>query len=125
MIRRPLTMLTVLALLVACSTPAFAQTSSDYFLHGVGSDNNPPTLLLNTTAPTASTEKFRDSAAVTFSGSNPWKEIGTWPAAAPLTTGTLTALALRQRRSGSQRKDAEDQKRTSHHRSVAVYNTEP
>ena len=75
------------------ATPGLAQTSTDYFLHGTGPDNNPPTLLLNTTAPTATTEKFRDSTAVNFSGGNAWKEIGTWPAAASLTTGTLTALS--------------------------------
>lgn len=72
---------------------AQAQTSTDFFLHGTGPDNNPPTLLLNPTAPTASTEKFRDSAAVNFSGGNAWKEIGTWPAAASLSTGTLTTLS--------------------------------
>ncbi len=75
------------------ATPGLAQTSTDFFLHGTGPDNNPPTLLLNTTAPTGSTEKFRDSAGVNFSGGNAWKEIGTWPAAASLTTGTLTTLS--------------------------------
>lgn len=69
-----------------------AQTSTDYFLHGAGPDNNPPTLVLDTTAPTASAAKFRDSAGVNFSGGNAWKDIGTWPAAASLTTGTLTTL---------------------------------
>ena len=58
-----------------------AQSATDYVLHGTGPDNNPPTLLLNTTAPTATTAKFRDSVAVNFSGGNPWKDIGTWPAA--------------------------------------------
>jgi YD repeat-containing protein len=70
-----------------------AQSPTDFFLHGTGPDNNPPTLLLNTTAPTATNAKFRDSAAVNFSGGNPWKDIGTWLATASLTTGTLTALS--------------------------------
>jgi len=93
MIRRYLTILTVLVMIVVFSAPTFAQTSSDYFLHGTGPDNNPPTLVLNTTAPTATAAKFRDSASVNFSGGNVWKDIGTWPAAAVLTTGTLTALS--------------------------------
>mgnify|MGYP001583715223 CR=1 FL=1 len=91
--RRSAPLLTVLAMGLALTVPAFAQTSSDYFLHGTGPDNNPPTLPLNTTAPTAGTAKFRDSAAVNFGGGNLWKDIGTWPAASLLTTGTLTALS--------------------------------
>jgi hypothetical protein len=70
-----------------------AQTPTDLFLHGIGPDNNPPTLVLDQAAPTAGTAKFRDSASVNFSGGNPWKEIGAWPAAASLTAGTLTALS--------------------------------
>jgi len=80
-------------LLLGSSPPVQAQTSSDFFLHGTGPDNNPPTLFLNTTAPTAATAKFRDSAGVNFSGGNLWKDIGAWPAAASLTVGTLTALS--------------------------------
>ncbi len=91
--RRWLTLLTVLVMGLALTVPAFAQTSSDYFLRGTGPDNNPPTLLLNTTAPTTTTAKFRDSAGVNFSGGNLWKDIGTWPAPASLTAGTLTALS--------------------------------
>jgi RHS repeat-associated protein len=70
-----------------------AQTPTDFFLHGTGPDNNPPTLVLNTTSPTATSAKFRDSAGVNFSGGNPWKEIGAWPAVSSLTNGTLTALS--------------------------------
>jgi len=70
-----------------------AGAATDFFLHGVGPNNNPPTLSLDTTAPTASTAKFRDSASVNFSGGNLWKEIGAWPAAAALTSGDLTALS--------------------------------
>jgi hypothetical protein len=82
-----------LAMGLTLTAPTFAQTTSDYFLHGTGPDNNPPTLLLNTTAPTVGTAKFRDSAAVNFNGGNLWKDIGTWPAVASLATGTLTTLS--------------------------------
>jgi hypothetical protein len=49
-----------------------------FYLHGTGPNANPPTLLLNNNVPTATTEKYRDSTGVNFSGGNPWKEIGTW-----------------------------------------------
>jgi hypothetical protein len=45
--------------------------------------------LLNNNAPTATTEKYRDSAGVNFSGGNLWKEIGTWQVTS---SGTLTEL---------------------------------
>lgn len=64
-----------------------------FYLRGAGPNSNPPTLFLNHTAPTATTAKFKDSPAVNFSGGNLWKEIGAWPAASALTTGTLTALS--------------------------------
>ncbi len=63
------------------------------YLHGTGPVNNPPTLFLNTTAPTAANEKFKDSAPITRNNENPWKEVGTWAAAAPMTTGTFTSLS--------------------------------
>src|SRR5438445_1620258 len=72
---------------------AFSQTSSDFFLHGSGGTANPPTLFLDRTGPTATTEKFKDSPSVNFSGGNPWKQVGTWPAQSALTNGTLTALS--------------------------------
>ncbi|TMI96014.1 MAG: hypothetical protein E6H01_14115 [Bacillati bacterium ANGP1] len=72
---------------------AFSQTSSDFFLHGSGGTANPPTLFLDRAAPVATTEKFKDSPSVNFSGGNPWKEVGTWPAQPALTNGTLTALS--------------------------------
>ncbi|MDF0643088.1 MAG: IPT/TIG domain-containing protein [Nitrospira sp.] len=78
---------------LAASPVVRAQTGTDFFLHGTGPDNNPPTLFLNTNAPAAATAKFRDSAGVNFNGGNLWKDIGTWPAASSLTTGTLTALS--------------------------------
>jgi len=85
--------LTGLLVLVVDLPVVEAQSPIDFFLHGTGPDNNPPTLFLNTAEPTVATAKFRDSASVNFNGGNPWKEIGTWPAASPLTTGTLTALS--------------------------------
>ncbi|MGH7752832.1 MAG: PKD domain-containing protein, partial [Gemmatimonadales bacterium] len=81
------------ALLLLLCTGVARAAPQDFFLHGTGPDNNPPTLLLNTTAPTAASAKFRDSAAVNFSGGNPWKEVGTWPADPSLTSGTLTAAS--------------------------------
>jgi hypothetical protein len=63
-----------------------------FYLHGTGPSSNPPTLFLDNTSPTFTTAKFKDSTAVNFSGGNPWKEIGTWPAASALTTRNLTAL---------------------------------
>ena len=57
----------------------------DFFLHGGASlDNN---------SPTAVTAKYKDSPSIKFGGGNPWKEIGTWTAAASLTDGRLEALS--------------------------------
>jgi len=64
-----------------------------FYLHGTGPTDNPPTLFLNTTAPTATSAKFRDSAGISFSGGNPWKNIGTWSAAPSQTSGTLNTLS--------------------------------
>ena len=61
-----------------------------YFLHGTGSNGNPTGLFMNNAAPTASTAKFMDSAAVRFSGGNAFKEIGTWSSTS--ITGTLSSL---------------------------------
>jgi len=68
-------------------------TPRDFYLHGTGPNNNPPTLFLDNTPPVATTAKFRDSAAVSFSGGNPWKDIGTWSATPALSAGTLTTLS--------------------------------
>lgn len=67
--------------------------ASTFYLHGTGAADNPPTLFLNTTAPTATTEKFKDSTSISNAGGNLWKEVGTWPAAAAMTTGSLTSLS--------------------------------
>src|SRR5438132_386314 len=72
--------------------PLSSQTTPDFFLHGAGATANPPTLFLDATAPTATTEKYKDSTSLNFSGGNLWKEVGTWPAAPTLTAGTLSAL---------------------------------
>ncbi|MGH9754252.1 MAG: lamin tail domain-containing protein [Blastocatellia bacterium] len=71
----------------------FPPVNLSFFLHGEGSANNPPTLFLDQTAPTATTAKFKDSAAIKFRGGNSWKEIGHWQAAPAMTIGTLTALS--------------------------------
>jgi hypothetical protein len=67
------------------SAPALsplADLSSDQlFLHGTGGQANTSTLFLDAQAPSASTEKFRDSSGVKFSGGNLWAEVGTWTAA--------------------------------------------
>jgi chitodextrinase len=60
-----------------------------FYLHGTGPNNNPPTLFLDNSSPTAGTPKYRDSAGIKFSGGNLWKEIGTWQVT---TSGTLTEL---------------------------------
>ncbi len=77
--------LSVLAMFLP-SVPA----SAAFYLHGSGPNANPAVLFLDNTAPTATTEKYRDSAGVNFSGGNPWREIGTWTIPA---TGALTALS--------------------------------
>ena len=78
---------------VSLVSSASAQTATNFFLHGTGADANPPTLFLDTGAPTASTAKYKDSAGVNFAGGNPWIEVGTWPANPVPAAGTLTALA--------------------------------
>src|SRR5262245_43448263 len=61
---------------------------TDVFLHNSGSS-----LVLNGVAPTAATAALQDSAALKFSGGNPWKAIGTWSATAAFTAGTLDSLS--------------------------------
>jgi len=51
---------------------------SKFFLHSNGA-----TLFANAAAPTSAAEIFRDSAAVNFTGGNPWKKIGTWTLTIP------------------------------------------
>lgn len=54
--------------------------TSTLYLHGAGATANPPTLSLNDTPPTGSTDKYKDSSAVNFANGNSWKEVGTWSA---------------------------------------------
>ena len=58
--------------------------SANFFLHGSGGLANPSTLFLNSSAPTVAAASYKDSAGINFSGGDPWKEIGTWPAAPAL-----------------------------------------
>jgi hypothetical protein len=44
----------------------------DYFLHSGSND------FLDTTAPTATTAKFKDSPGINFKNGNPWQAIGAW-----------------------------------------------
>jgi hypothetical protein len=63
-----------------------------FYLHGTGPDNNPPTLFLDNSAPSAADAKFKDSSGVNFNGGNPWKDIGAWAANPTLSSGNLTTL---------------------------------
>ena len=47
---------------------------------------------MTSTAPTATTAQFKDSASIRFSGGNSWTEIGTWTASPAGSAQTLTAL---------------------------------
>jgi len=82
--------LTVASLAVAVS--AHAQTTTDQYLHGSGGTANPPTLMLNATAPTDTTAKYKDSSSVNFTGGNAWQLVGTWPTSPVLAAGKLTGL---------------------------------
>jgi hypothetical protein len=66
--------------------------TSTTYLHGAGATANPPTLSLDAVAPTASTDKYKDSSSVNFSGGNAWKDVGTWNAAP--STGTQSLIEL-------------------------------
>jgi hypothetical protein len=73
---------------------AIAQSAPpvNFYLHGTGPNDNPPTLFLDNSAPTAATAKFKDSSSINFNGGNPWKEVGVWAASPARTPGMLTAL---------------------------------
>jgi hypothetical protein len=62
------------------------------YLHGSGGTANPPTLFLDANAPTAGPGKYKDSPSVKFSAGNPYKEVGTWTAAAGAVNGQLTGF---------------------------------
>ena len=69
------------------------QATSNFYLHGTGPVDNPPTLFLDNTVPTATNAKFKDSSSINFSGGNLWKDVGSWNASPGLTRGTLTSLS--------------------------------
>jgi hypothetical protein len=69
-----------------------ASPSFTAYLHGSESSANPPILFLDDIAPTAATEKYKDSDGVNFNNGNPWAPIGTWTSQPMLTPGTLSAL---------------------------------
>ena len=78
-----------LAFAVGVSITFPADVLGPLFLHGSGGPANPPALFLDGVAPSEPTAKYRDSPVVSFSGGNPWKEIGTWRAAPEATDGVL------------------------------------
>jgi YVTN family beta-propeller protein len=71
-------------------TPEAVAVTQSFYLHGNGPNDNPPTLLLDNTVPTATTAKDKDSSSLNFRGGNPWTAVGTWPAAPALAAGELT-----------------------------------
>ncbi len=80
----------------ACDIGAYELVEAIPFaavLHGSGATANPPTLFLDSAPSSATTANYKDSAGVKFAGGNLWKDIGTWPAAATFSNGTLTALS--------------------------------
>ena len=64
-----------------------------FYLRGRGAIANPPTLTLDDTAPSDTTAKFKDSTSISYSGGNPWKEIGTWAAAPAGSAQTLSGVS--------------------------------
>jgi hypothetical protein len=77
------------------NTPTATATSItlNFYLHGSGATANLLTLILNASAPTDATAKYRDSTSINFNGGNLWREIGTWQATPALTVGQLTSLS--------------------------------
>ena len=82
----------VLCVALSAVPPASANSTFDFYLHGRGGTANPPTLFLDTRAPTASTEKYKDSPSINFSGGNHWQPVGTWATSPVPAPGTVTAL---------------------------------
>ncbi len=72
--------------------PGFVPTPFTLYLHGTGPNANPPTLFLNTTAPTSGTAKYKDSPSINFADGNPWKDVGTWDADPAQMSGSLDTL---------------------------------
>jgi len=77
-------------------TPGTSTPGTDLYLHGSGATANPPTLFLDSATPAATTNagaRYKDSTSISFSGGNPWKEVGTWTAAPAQTSGQLSTLS--------------------------------
>src|SRR5215510_2093563 len=66
--KRSFNFLKVKALSNAHSSTKYTQsaTPADFYLHGTGPSDNPPTLFLDNIAPHASTAKFKDSSSISF-----------------------------------------------------------
>jgi YVTN family beta-propeller protein len=64
-----------------------------FYPHGAGATANPPTLFLDSAAPTGTSAKSKDSASLSFASGNPWKEIGTWTVGALCSAPMLTTLS--------------------------------
>jgi hypothetical protein len=78
---------------VSDATSTFSGPSSvDMYLHATGPIANPTNLFLNSSAPSTTTAKYRDSASIKFSGGNQWKAIGEWPTSSPPSAATLSDL---------------------------------
>jgi hypothetical protein len=60
---------------------------TDFFLDASGVN-----LFLNSVVPTSTAAQFKDSAAIRFSGGNPWTAIGTWTGPPAGASQTLTDL---------------------------------
>jgi hypothetical protein len=77
----------------ATPTASIPSLTAIFYLHGTGANANPTTLFLDSTAPTGSTAKYKDSTSINFNNGNLWKEVGTWTAGSVLTNGQLTTLS--------------------------------
>jgi IPT/TIG domain/Glucodextranase, domain B len=91
--------LAIVAFAAALRTPPVgaAATTLNLFLHGSGAAANPPTLFLNASTPAGSTDVYKDSAGVNFTGGNAWQQIGSWPVTpASIAQGDLSALGALQ-----------------------------
>ena len=88
-----MTLSTVLSSIPFARTVAPQGQTTTLYLHGTGPVDNPSTLFLDTTSPTSTSAKYRDSAGVNLSGGNPWKEIGNWSAASSITAGDIASLS--------------------------------
>ncbi len=64
----------------------------NFYLHGSGANANPATLYLNTTAPTGTTAKYKDSTSINFNNGNPWKDVGAWILEPEQISGELTDI---------------------------------